>query len=178
MEDFELCRRIAYLNDRISAEALVRKYYDEIYHYVYKQMNYSTDADDITQEIFINMLKSIRQYKREKSSFRTWLYTIATNRVIDYVRMLNIRSKYILNSEEEILSVEDPDSSIEEIFENTDLANRLMSILTVEEEKLIRMKLYGEYTFCEISETMNIPESSVKTRYYSILRKLKEVLKC
>lgn len=66
------------------ADQLVRSYYDEIYIFVFRQINDAEKALDLTQDIFISMLQSISAYKKQMASFRTWLYRIATNKVIDY----------------------------------------------------------------------------------------------
>ena len=71
------------------ADQLVRSYYDEIYIFVFRQINDAEKALDLTQDIFISMLQSIPAYNKQMSSFRTWLYRIATNKVIDY------RKKYV-----------------------------------------------------------------------------------
>ena len=79
-------RMIKIFGARKEADLLVRAYYDEIFLYVYKQLYQNNDAYDLTQEIFISMLHSIKTYKKEQASFRTWLYRIATNKIIDYRR--------------------------------------------------------------------------------------------
>ena len=76
------------------ADQLVRSYYDEIYIFVFRQINDAEKALDLTQDIFISMLQSIPAYKKQMASFRTWLYRIATNKVIDY------RKKYVPIAEE------------------------------------------------------------------------------
>lgn len=79
-------KRIKLFGSKKDAELLVRAYYDEIYIFVLRQINDAETALDLTQEIFISMLQSIYAYKKEMADFRTWLYRIATNKVIDYRR--------------------------------------------------------------------------------------------
>ena len=64
----------------------MRMYYDEIYYFVVRQINDRDAAYDLTQEIFISMLRSIGSYREKLASFRTWLYRIAENKVIDFRR--------------------------------------------------------------------------------------------
>ena len=63
--------RIQKRGSRHSADELIRLYYREIYAYAYKQLGEKEQAMDITQEIFISILKSIMSFNSEKSNFRT-----------------------------------------------------------------------------------------------------------
>lgn len=59
---------------RTAADELIRSYYDEIYRFVYRQVGSKDDAMDLTQSIFIAMLRALPGYREERASFRTWLY--------------------------------------------------------------------------------------------------------
>ena len=66
-----------------AAERLVERYYDEIYVFTYRQTGHKEDAMDLTQSIFLAVLRALPSYDPKKASFRTWLYRIAANKVID-----------------------------------------------------------------------------------------------
>ena len=68
---------------RPAAERLVERYYDEIYVFVYRQTGQKEDAMDLTQSIFLAVLRALPSYDSKKAAFRTWLYRIAANKVID-----------------------------------------------------------------------------------------------
>ena len=72
-------REIQRRGSREAADRLIRVYYDEIY----RQTGNKEDAMDLTQSIFIAVLRAIPSYQPEKASFRTWIYRIAANKVID-----------------------------------------------------------------------------------------------
>ena len=76
-------RAIQRRNSREAAEHLIQSYYDEIYRFVCRQTGSKEDAMDLTQSIFIAMLRALPGYRTERASFRTWLYRIAANKVID-----------------------------------------------------------------------------------------------
>lgn len=103
-EELKWIKHIQKRHSRKDAERLIQKYYDEIYIYVYRQTGNKEDSLDLTQEIFIAVLRSISNYQSDKASFRTWLYRIATNKIIDTltgVRRLQHSSKHgrkILNT--------------------------------------------------------------------------------
>ena len=60
-----------------------RAHYDEIYRFVYRQTGHMEDAMDLTQDIFLAVLRAIHTCRRGKAAFRTWLFRIAANKVID-----------------------------------------------------------------------------------------------
>ena len=68
---------------RQAAERLVERYYNEIYVFVYRQTGHKEDAMDLTQSIFLAILRALSTYDPKKAAFRTWLYRIAANKVID-----------------------------------------------------------------------------------------------
>ena len=72
-----LIQKIKLFGSSKNADTLVRMYYDEIYYFVVRQINDRDEAYDMTQDIFISMLRSVGSYKEKLASFRTWLYRIA-----------------------------------------------------------------------------------------------------
>ena len=76
-------REIQRKGSRTAADQLIRAHYDEIYRFVYRQTGHKEDAMDLTQSIFLAMLRALPTYRAERGTFRTWLYRIAANKVID-----------------------------------------------------------------------------------------------
>lgn len=173
--DIRLIKKIKKKSDRIAANELISKYYKEIYSYVYKQTVDKELSMDLTQEIFISVLKSISNYDEKKASFRTWLYKIATYKLVDYYR-----SKYYKYNAIAI-SIDDFDiydrEDIEVTIENKEDIEKIISIvnrLGVVDQQVFRLKIFSDYTFLEISNALEIPESTAKTKYYSILKKIRK----
>ena len=65
-------RAIQRRNSREAAEQLIQTYYDEIYRFVYRQTGSKEDAMDLTQSVFIAVLRALPGYRAERASFRTW----------------------------------------------------------------------------------------------------------
>ena len=173
--DIRLIKKIKKKSDRIAANELISKYYKEIYSYVYKQTVDKELSMDLTQEIFISMLKSINNYDEKKASFRTWLYKIATYKLVDYYR-----SKYYKYNTVAV-SIDDFDiydrEDIEVTIENKEDIEKIINIvnrLGVVDQQVFRLKIFADYTFLEISNALEIPESTAKTKYYSILKKIRK----
>lgn len=168
--------RIKLFGSSKDADSLVRLYYDEIYIFVAKQISDSELAYDLTQEIFISMLHSIGSYQEKLSSFRTWLYRIATNKVIDFRR----KTAMDTISLEELGEVETKDYIAKIDYENDmDQAELLQKIecfvsgFQTDVQQIFRLHIYGEQTFREIAVLTEMPESSVKSKYYRLLKQIR-----
>ena len=83
--DNHLIRKIKKKQNKEAAGLLIERYYREIYAYTYRQVACKELAMDLTQEIFILVLKGIRAFDEKKGSFRTWIYRIASNKIITEV---------------------------------------------------------------------------------------------
>jgi len=182
----DLVRRVKKKNDRRAAEQLIEMYYREIYAYVYKQLGNKENTMDITQEIFISMLQSIWSYDHEKASFRTWLYRIATHRIADYFRASRFRKEFSEVSLEYLKwqSTESWDKAgnidIERDIASRQEAEEILKILREKDillEEIFRLRFFGEYTFEEIAESLEMPISTVKTKYYGAIRQMRRDMK-
>jgi len=76
----------AYLaGDEKSLEILIKQYLKPIYSFVYHFVGSKSDAEDITQEVFVRIWRNIKKYDPKKS-FKTWIFSIAKNASIDFLR--------------------------------------------------------------------------------------------
>ena len=160
-----------------AANALIHNYYNEIFGFVYKQTLDRELTKDITQEIFISMLRSLHSFDG-RAKFRTWLYKIANTRVIDHYR-----SKYYQQQRQtELMDEPHLYESTEFTFdletkEEVETVLKLLSQFKRDLQQIVSLKIYGGCTFSEIAASMKIPESTVKTKYYAVIRKLQHLLK-
>ncbi len=162
---------------RKAADELIRNYYDEIYTYAYRQVLDKHTAMDVTQNIFISMLHSLPIYDREKAGFRTWLYRIATNKIIDYFRKKSAERRVIVDIGE--YEIQDQNVFTFDI-ENKELLLRLQDFINVfdmNSQQIFRLKIFGEYNFSQIAASLSLPESTVKSKYYRLLKIIREEFK-
>ena len=172
--EMRLIRKIQKSGDRVAADTLIRQYYDEIFRFIRKQTSDEDMALDLTQDIFISLLKTIGRYDPKKGAgFRTWLYKIATDKTIDYFRSRAARIT-------ETLSLDDVEPIDEADFtrqiENEDFAKRVCNYVNkfpLDTQKIFRLHIFGGYTFAEIAESMQIAEGSVKSKYYRLINKVR-----
>lgn len=124
------------------------------------------------------MLSSIASYKEEKGSFKTWLYKIASNKLIDFYRSKFYKYKTIVDEIDDFKIYSD--ENIENDFLIKEDAKEIMDIVATMEsniQEIFRLKVFAQMSFKEIASISDISESTVKTRYYSTIRKIKNVLR-
>jgi RNA polymerase sigma-70 factor (ECF subfamily) len=169
-----LIRLVQKRADKAAADTLIRNYYDEIYWYAYRQTADKHTALDLAQGIFVAMLKAISRFDGKQAGFRTWLYRIATNKIIDYHRSRSVIQNKILNLDD----VEIPDESdFARQMEDGDLAFRIQAYagtFEADAQRIFRLKIFGEYTFGEIAKMVDMPEATVKTKYYRMLKVIRK----
>ena len=174
-KDLRLIKKIKKRNSRNAADELISNYYKEIYVYVFKQTSDKETSMDLTQEIFISMLKSLHSFDENKSSFRTWLYRIATNKVVDYFRSKNYKYTTLIETIEDRKIEDTTDFTVNlEHKEDVEKIQGIVNKLSSEYQEIFRLKIFLEATFLEISKILELSESTVKTKYYSIIKKIKK----
>lgn len=161
-----------------AANALIEKYYREMFAFVYKQtVDYELSLD-LTQEIFISVLRSIANFDYKKASFRTWLYRVASNRVVDYFRSKHYQLAKYSDPLEDYEFTEPQDIAISlEYKEDVKQVISIISRMGTSTQQIVRLKLFGEYTLNEIADMVQAPLSTVKTRYYTAVKIIKKEMR-
>lgn len=171
MEEDKLIRKLQKTGKNQYANILIEKYYNEIYVYIYKKLFNKDEAMDITQDIFISMLKSINRFDSKKSAFRTWLYRIAYNKTVDYFRRIK---SFDLDIEKIELISED---IFTKLIEDSDQIERIriyVESLSTNSQMIFKFKFYDELTFKEIAGELGCSESTIKTKYYRLISKIRK----
>jgi RNA polymerase sigma-70 factor (ECF subfamily) len=173
-----LIKQILLEKDRAAGEKLVDRYYKKIYREVYLKTGDEELAKDLTQESFIQILKNLHMFDSSKASFKTWIITIARHKVIDYMRS---RQHHEIMMTEILEDYEQEDSvNLEQQVADRMAAARVENLLETEEAESIdifRMKAQQGYSFSEVSSATGMAGSSVKKRYYSVVKKLRKELR-
>lgn len=176
-QDLKLIKLIQKKSDRNAANTLISLYYKEIYTYVFRQINNREMSLDLTQDIFISMMKSINNFEEKRASFKTWLYKIASNKIIDHYRSKYYKQGINLGN---IDDYEFQDElNLEKDFIINENAKEIMEIINKMEasiQQIIRLKVFSEMSFIEISKALEIKEATVKTKYYSAIKKINKIL--
>ncbi|WP_331679218.1 MULTISPECIES: RNA polymerase sigma factor [Clostridia] len=177
MNEKRLIKLVKNKGNKSAAGDLVQLYYKDIFTYVFRQTQNEELSKDLTQEIFIAMLKSIDRFDDKKASFKTWLYKIASNKIIDSYR--STYYKYVTVVEEVYEDTLVNESGLEESLELKEDINEILDIVktfNTNYQQIFRLKVFGDMTFSDIGSLLEMSESTVKTRYYSTIRKIKKLL--
>ncbi len=164
-------RAIQRRGSRQAAEQLVDAYYDEIYRFAYRQTGDREDAMDLTQNIFLAVLRALPAFDRRKAGFRTWLYRIAANKAVDARRRAGPVTVPI--DELDLPAAEDFAMAVQD----RELLERIESYVSGLDpgiQAVFRLHLYGEKSFPEIAAILDQSESAVKSQYYRLLGRLRK----
>lgn len=170
--------------DKSSLNILVERYLGTVYNLAWRLLGRKEEAEDITQEVFLKVIKNLHTFKKDKN-FKVWIISITRNTVIDYFRKKKHINFSSLDSNEEdrdsfeagIVDEALDEYTVLENKENLQKLEQALEFLTNNEKMIISLKHTEEMTFAEISEVMNEPLNTVKSRYTRALKKLKERLK-
>jgi RNA polymerase sigma-70 factor (ECF subfamily) len=165
--------------NRMSFQELVSMFQEDIYRLAYYRTYSQMDAEDITQEVFVQAyrkLKSLNDTKR----FRAWLYSIAVNRCNDFLRKRKYLSllQFRSSQEHEIMeagkgmSNNYNDSIAKKKF--WEQVRSLLDKLSTMERAVFTLRFMDHRNINEIAEIMDKSESTVKTHLYRALNKVRK----
>ncbi len=159
--------------DQPSFRALMKKYHDQVYNLLYRMVHVKDEVEDLTQEAFIKAFQSLQNFN-EEFAFSTWLYKIATNNCIDYIRRKKLATFSIdkpIESKDGDYSYEIPDSSYEP--DKTLIASQRAKVLEEAVNSLpekyrmvILMRHSEDKDYQEIADELNLPLGTVKAHIF------------
>jgi RNA polymerase sigma-70 factor, ECF subfamily len=151
-----------------SLDLLIAKYLKLIYGFVYKNVGSAADAEDITQEVFVKVWKNIRKFDRKKS-FKPWIFQIAKNTSIDFLRKKKaIPFSRFENERGQNALVENIAANPLNLIEKLSDKNTIIAVmqgLTDKEQKVINLRHTDGLSFREIAEIFQESINTVKSRY-------------
>jgi RNA polymerase sigma factor (sigma-70 family) len=171
LTDKRLIRYILKKGSNQAANELIRRYYDDLYFYLYRQVGNGNDALDLRQEVFIAALKGLSSYDDRKSSFRTWLFRIGTYKVIDARRKVKVT--WLELKDVQWVEEKDFDESLCQ-KELLGAINQFVSSFLPEIQEVFRLRVYGELSFPEIASLLAQKEERIKAQYYRLVKKIRE----
>ncbi len=182
-QDIELVDK-ARKGDQLAYAELLGRYRDAIYFMLLKMVNSPVDAEDLTIEAFGKAFKNIDQYT-PNFAFSTWLFKIATNNCIDFIRKK--RASHI--SIDQTIDGEDslaPSSLIQSDSPDPELTminkqkikhmRKVVSRLKPRYRTLVELRYFKEYSYDEIAEELDIPIGTVKAQLFRARELLLNIL--
>lgn len=158
--------------DTHALSKLVEDFYPNIYRYFFYRVRTREDAEDLTSEVFVRVVESI---KNQTGNFTAWIFRIARNLLVDYYRKKG-RVKEVPLDDNIARDLKDP-SSIKGIDLTQDELKKLLSHLTDEQREVITLKFIEGYSNGEISQIMKKSVGAIKALQFRALATLRETLK-
>lgn len=162
--------RMAAAGDPEAFEKIMLKYQKPIYNLCLRMVGNPDDAFDLTQDAFIRAWKAMDTVKAD-GAFASWLYRLASNVCIDHLRAMKRKKTVSLvfeeDGEEQTIDVPDPTPSPEEqVIAKADKATIewAMNELNVEHRQVLTLRLIDDLSYEQISEILEVPEGTVKSR--------------
>ena len=156
---------------------IVRRWERRIFALTYGMLGREEDARDATQETFHAAFRNLRGFRGE-AKVSSWLHRIAVNQCISRQRRSKVRGESALEDEAEtnagrfVSPLSYSPARVAEGRQETAAVRRAINGLPVELRQVIVMKEFEELTFREISEALELPLSTVKSRLYTALKQL------
>ncbi len=152
---------------------LMSRYKDAIYFMLLKMVNNKNDAEDLTIEAFGKAFKNLHQYSPHYA-FSTWLFKIATNNCIDFLRKRRGVYVSIENNQENgdndppiKLRSTDPDPEEKLIrIQKAFLMRKIVHRLKPRYRNLVELRYFREYSYEEIAKELNLPLGTVKAQLF------------
>lgn len=171
-EDSQLIKE-ALAGHQPAFERLKNKYHDSVYNLIYRMVREKDEVEDLVQEAFIKAFLSLASFNDEYA-FSTWLFKIATNNCIDYLRRKKLATFSInkpIESKDSEYTFEVPDSSYEpdrEMIERQKqrLFEEAINSLPPKYRRVIILRHSEEKDYQEIADILNLPLGTVKAHIF------------
>jgi len=149
-------------------------YFDKIYRYIVLRVGNEMEAEDLTQQVFLNALRSISSFNWRGIPFSAWLYRIAHNQAVDYLRK---RKKHVTESLDSVVAIGNSNPELE-VELKLDIERVLLATkrLTEAQQEVISLRFTSELSSAEIARIMGKSEGAVKALQHSAIVSLRKAL--
>ncbi|MEQ8323255.1 MAG: sigma-70 family RNA polymerase sigma factor [Vicingaceae bacterium] len=183
--DYRLIKRALDHGDQHAYAELMDKYKESIYYMMLKMVQNVDDADDLTIEAFGKAFKRLDQYV-PTYAFSTWLFRIATNNCIDFIRKKRLKTLSIDKpyeddeGDESHMSIDSGGLNPEQTFIKEQKIKHMRKVvdqLKPRYKNLVVLRYFNELSYEEISEELNLPLGTVKAQLFRAREFLFEIMK-
>ncbi len=161
-------------------QAAFAEFYDDVSPVVFgttlKVLRNQAMAEEVTQDVFLELWKKAPLYDRSKGSPKAWAATVAHRRAVDRVR--SEESARARDEADARLGAIDHDVVVEEVATNLDQQQVLEALaqLTAPQREALILAYYGGHTYREVAAMLNVPEGTIKTRIRDGLIRLRDLM--
>jgi RNA polymerase sigma-70 factor (ECF subfamily) len=185
LKDFRLIDQAVIAKDQMAYAELMKRYKKPVYHMVLKMVRNVDDAEDLTIEAFSKAFKSLHRFKKDYT-FSTWLFRIATNNAIDFIRKkklrtISIHSSYTDDNGDAVeLDVEDKgnltpqDKAIKQ--QRIELMRMFVDKLPSKYQRLVKLRYFKELSYEEIATELEAPLGTIKAQLHRSRELMRELI--
>ena len=154
---------------------LYEEHFDRIYRYIHLRLGNQAEAEDLTQEVFVKALEAIGSYKWRNLPFVAWLFRIAHNQVIDYLRKQGKVEKVALEDDITLVSGSNPALMAERELEIEELINKVKKLSPAQRE-VISLRFGSELSVAEVAKALGKNPGTVKALQYNGIAALRKLM--
>lgn len=170
LQDYELVKT-ALNGDETAFARLLARYKDAIYFMLLKMVNNRSDAEDLTLEAFGKAFKNLHQYS-PTYAFSTWLFKIASNNCIDFLRRrkgIYVPFETNENDSPDLIKLPSKEPNPEEKLirqQKAILLRKVVRRLKPRYQNLVELRYFREFSYEEIAKELNLPIGTVKAQLF------------
>ena len=185
LNDFKLIDLAITKNDQNAYSEIMKSYKNSIYFTILKMIKNRDDAEDLTIEAFSKAFKNLHKFKKE-FTFSTWLFRIATNNTIDFIRKKKLATTSIHTSLKDEagqnieLDIKDSNLNPNEITvknEKKIIVRQLVNKLPEKYQNLVKLRYFEELSYKEIAHKTKSPLGTIKAQLFRARDLLFEIMK-
>ena len=156
--------------------ALYDQHHDSIFRYVWSRVGDRHLAEDLTGDVFAQMLTALPNYRPSGTPFRGWLYRIAHNRLVDHFRKENLRARVPLDAIEDRRADDgDPTSTVEHRLD-VERVQRALSHLDGSHREVVVLRFVCGLSLKEVALALDKSEAAIKSSQHRGLTALRQAL--
>jgi len=161
-------------HDQEAFAQLYEEHFDKIYRYVTLKIGNETEAEDMTQQVFLNALQSISSFKWKGVPFSAWLFRIAHNQVVDYFRS---KKRTTVPLDESLASDNNNPQLLTE--QKLDIEQLILATkqLTEAQREVISLRFAGELSIAQVAKAIGKSQGAVKALQHSAIVALRKTLR-
>lgn len=183
LEDFDLIDKAVQNKDQQAYASLMKRYKKAVYFMILKMIRDADDAEDLTMEAFAKAFKNLERFKKDYT-FSTWLFRIATNNTIDFIRKKKLKTMSLNNTLTDDggnsvnIDVEDDDNNPQDEYIRTqriEMVRIFVDKLPAKYRKLVQLRYFDELSYEEIAQELEKPLGTVKAQLHRSRELLYEI---
>jgi len=154
---------------------LYEEHFDKIYRYIYLKVGNQAEAEDLTQEVFVKALEAISSYKWRNLPFVSWLFRIAHNQAIDYLRKQSKVEKVAWDNNVTRVDEPTPEVIAERSLEVEELADNIKKLPPAQRD-VISLRFGAELSIAEVAKALGKNPGTVKALQYNGIAALRKMM--